>query len=192
MDTQRLILFVIFSFSALFLWEAWQRDHRPPVPQATTAQPAPKAGIDAPLPAGAVAPAVPGSTTAVVPTGEKVVIKTDLFVANIDTLGGVDHTFVLRGAAKLSHPVSGRALEVRTSEPGLTVYTAYQFVPGGVHPRYGGVALETEHFPDSPNHPEFPRTLLMPDETFTSTTTFRFSITTDQDMPTESRLPTLS
>jgi YidC/Oxa1 family membrane protein insertase len=90
MDTQRLILFVIFSFSALFLWEAWQRDHRPPVPQTTTAQPAPKAGIDAPSPGGTTAPAVPGAaTSAAVPVGEKVVVKTDLYVANIDTAGAV-------------------------------------------------------------------------------------------------------
>src|SRR5450631_325861 len=90
MDTQRLILFVIFSFSALFLWEAWQRDHRPPVPQTTTALPAPKAGIDAPSPGGTAAPAVPGAATAAaVPAGEKVVVKTDLYVANIDTAGGV-------------------------------------------------------------------------------------------------------
>ena len=89
MDTQRLILFVIFSFSALFLWEAWQRDHRPPVPPTTSAAPAPKAAIDAPLPSGQTAPAVPGSSPAAVPAGEKIVIKTDLFVANIDTVGGV-------------------------------------------------------------------------------------------------------
>ncbi len=89
MDTQRLILFVIFSFSALFLWEAWQRDHRPPVPQTTSAVPAPKAGIDAPLPSGTTAPPVPGSSPAAVPAGEKIVIKTDLFVANVDTVGGV-------------------------------------------------------------------------------------------------------
>jgi YidC/Oxa1 family membrane protein insertase len=88
MDTQRLILFVIFSFSALFLWEAWQREHRPALPQATTAQPAPKAAIDAPSPR-LTAPAVPGAPTAAAPAGEKIVVKTDLYVANIDTVGGV-------------------------------------------------------------------------------------------------------
>jgi YidC/Oxa1 family membrane protein insertase len=51
--------------------------------------PAPKAGIDAPVPSGATAPAVPGSSPAAVPTGEKIVVKTDLFVANVDTVGGV-------------------------------------------------------------------------------------------------------
>ena len=105
MDTQRLILFVIFSFSALFLWEAWQRDHKPPVPQATTAQPATKAGIDAPSPRGAAAPAIPGSTTAAVPTGETVVIKTDLYVANIDTMGAVLAQLAL-SAHRDTHDVS--------------------------------------------------------------------------------------
>ncbi len=93
MDTQRLILFVIFSFSALFLWEAWQREHRPPAPPPTVAQPA--SGVDAPVPSGAVAPAapaipgVPGAAGAAAPAGEKIVVKTDLYVADIDTVGGV-------------------------------------------------------------------------------------------------------
>jgi YidC/Oxa1 family membrane protein insertase len=105
MDTQRLILFVIFSFSALFLWEAWQRDHRPPVPQTTTAQPAAKTGIDAPLPAGTPPPAVPGAASTVVPAGEKVVIQTDLFVARIDTVGGVLTELALN-AHRDTHDVS--------------------------------------------------------------------------------------
>ena len=90
MDTQRLILFVIFSFSALFLWEAWQRDHRPPVPQTTSR----RAGTESRDRRAAAErrrrrPAVPGSSPAAVPAGEKIVIKTDLFVANVDTVGGV-------------------------------------------------------------------------------------------------------
>ncbi len=92
MDIQRLILFVIFSFSALFLWEAWQREHRPPVPVTSAAPPASKAtdAIPAP-PAGATAaPAVPGSTSSpALPAGETVVVKTDLYTAHIDTLGAV-------------------------------------------------------------------------------------------------------
>ena len=93
MDTRRLILFVIFSFSALFLWERWQAEHRPPIttPSAQTA--APSAGVDAPIPAGAsLAPlpgAVPGAVTASTPPSEKVVIKTDLYSASVDTLGAV-------------------------------------------------------------------------------------------------------
>jgi YidC/Oxa1 family membrane protein insertase len=91
MDTQRLILFVIFSFSALFLWEA--------------AQPAAKTGIDAPLPAGTPPPAVPGAAPTGVPAGEKVVIRTDLFVANIDTVGGVLTELALN-AHRDTHDVS--------------------------------------------------------------------------------------
>src|SRR5436853_41069 len=87
MDTQRLILFVIFSFSALFLWEAWQREHRPPVPPSAQA-PATQPGIEAPVPAGPAAPAVPGATP-VVAAGEKLAIKTDLYAANVETLGAV-------------------------------------------------------------------------------------------------------
>jgi len=99
MDTQRLILFVIFSFSALFLWEAWQRDHKPPVPVISSAPgTAPSSAIDAPRPSGSTAPgspgvpgvpAVPGTAPAAVQSGEKVSIRTDLFTAEIDTLGGV-------------------------------------------------------------------------------------------------------
>jgi YidC/Oxa1 family membrane protein insertase len=88
MDTQRLILFVIFSFSALFLWEAWQREHRPPVPQVATPTTATPAGIDAPTPSAATPGAVPGAATATSVAGEKVSIKTDLYTAVVDTLGG--------------------------------------------------------------------------------------------------------
>ena len=88
MDTQRLILFVIFSFSALFLWEAWQREHRPPVPQVATPTTATPAGIDAPTPSAATPGAVPSAATATSVAGEKVSIKTDLYTAVIDTLGG--------------------------------------------------------------------------------------------------------
>jgi YidC/Oxa1 family membrane protein insertase len=93
MDTQRLILFVIFSFSALFLWERWQADHRPPPPPIVQ-QPAPTPGSDAPVPGSAATPvpgAVPGAVaaTAATPPSEKIVIKTDLYTAEVDTLGAV-------------------------------------------------------------------------------------------------------
>jgi len=90
MDIQRLVLFVIFSFSALFLWEAWQREHRPPVPVTNPAPSTKAADVVPAAPAGpAAAPAVPGSTTPAVTAGETVVVKTDLYTAHIDTLGGV-------------------------------------------------------------------------------------------------------
>jgi YidC/Oxa1 family membrane protein insertase len=97
MDTQRLILLFIFGFSALMLWEAWQKETRPepaptptaqqgvptPKPAATVPQGAPDAGKQAP---GSSA-AVPGAAGAPV-KGETVKVRTDLFVAEIDTLGG--------------------------------------------------------------------------------------------------------
>ncbi|MFE1247340.1 aldose epimerase family protein [Streptomyces sp. NPDC058741] len=93
---------------------------------------------------------------------------------------GHDHNFVLdKGVtptpvevAELYEPVSGRVLTVATTEPGLQLYTADHlgepFAPGG------GVALETQHFPDSPNRPEFPTTVLRPGELFRSETVYGF------------------
>src|ERR1700751_4188943 len=90
MDTQRLILFAIFSFSALFLWERWQAEQHPPVP------PGAKTGSESPAPVaskptGSVAAptaAVPSGTSGPV-SGERIEIKTDRYVADVDTLGGV-------------------------------------------------------------------------------------------------------
>ena len=73
-------------------------------------------------------------------------------------------------AAVLASEKTGRKIEVWTTEPGMQVYDGY-YLPV----RNQGVALETQHFPDSPNHPEFPTTLVKPGETMTSTTEFRFS-----------------
>ncbi len=87
MDTQRLILFVIFSFSALFLWEAWQREHRPPVPQVASPTTPTPAGIDAPTPSAAATAAVPGGAAPASVSSEKISIKTDLYTATVDTLG---------------------------------------------------------------------------------------------------------
>lgn len=77
-------------------------------------------------------------------------------------------------AARLRDPGSGRMLEVVTTEPGLQFYSG-NFLNG---PRYGrgaGLCLETQHFPDSPNHPNFPSTVLGPEESYRSTTLYRFS-----------------
>jgi aldose 1-epimerase len=101
---------------------------------------------------------------------------------------GFDHNFVLDKPQPLSvaacalDPISGRTLEVRTTEPGMQLYTANSFDgtllgAGGRTIRQGdGYALETQHYPDSPNRPEFPSTILRPDETFRSTTIFRFGV----------------
>jgi len=98
MDTQRLILFVIFSFSALLLWEAWQKETRPPAPAIVT--PAQKAAPSADLPAAPMA--APATPPAVVPgagalpavagaagtSGKTITITTDLYRAEVDTTGG--------------------------------------------------------------------------------------------------------
>ncbi len=91
-----------------------------------------------------------------------------------------DDSLVL--AARLFEPASGRSLDVLTTEPGLQLYTGTaldgSFVgPSGRPYRRGDcVALETQHFPDSPNHRAFPSTVLRPGETFRSTTVFRFGV----------------
>jgi aldose 1-epimerase len=100
---------------------------------------------------------------------------------------GYDHCWVLDGggglalAATLDGPVSGRRLEVLTTEPGLQVYSG-NFLDGTVVGRGGraygrraGLCLETQHFPDSPNQPAFPSTLLVPGQAWRSTTVLRFS-----------------
>lgn len=98
---------------------------------------------------------------------------------------GYDHTFVLAGesrepAVELVEPVSGRRLEVYTTQPGVQVYTAnyldgsIEGKGGQVYRKHAGIALETQHFPDSPNHPAFPSTVLRPGETFESRTVYRF------------------
>jgi aldose 1-epimerase len=105
---------------------------------------------------------------------------------------GYNQNFVLRRsttpgelaeAAVLHDPDSGRTLTVTTTEPGLFLYTANfldtaRRMKGGVtYPLRAGVALETGHFPDSPNQPHFPSTTLMPGATFASRTVFAFSAT---------------
>ena len=101
-----------------------------------------------------------------------------------------DHNFVLRGkageltqAAAMRDPASGRRLEIWTTEPCMQMYGAQNMseqVPakaaGKTLCQYAGVALETQHYPDSPNHPEFPTTVLRPGETFRSRTEYRFSV----------------
>jgi aldose 1-epimerase len=100
---------------------------------------------------------------------------------------GYDHNFVLnRGgaltlAARVTEPVSGRMMEVLTSEPGVQFYTG-NFLDGTlkgkggkVYNRRSGLCLETQHFPDSPNKPSFPSTELKPGQRFSSTTVYRFS-----------------
>lgn len=103
-------------------------------------------------------------------------------------LGGYDHNFVLNSggkslalAARVSEPRTGRVMEVLTTEPGVQLYTANHLDgkltgTGGVsYLRHSALCLETQHFPDSVNHPKFPSTILRPGQTFKSTTAFRFA-----------------
>jgi len=101
---------------------------------------------------------------------------------------GYDHNFVLDSggealalSATVVEPRSGRKLEVFTTEPGMQLFTANGFSgklsgqSGQPYVQHGGLALEAQHFPDSPNQPEFPTTILRPGETYRSTTVYKFS-----------------
>jgi aldose 1-epimerase len=100
--------------------------------------------------------------------------------------GGYDHNFVLDNAeevdAMVYDPSTGRVLEVLTDQPGVQLYTGNflngtQTGHGGKIYNYrSGFCLETQHFPDSPNQQAFPSVILMPEEPFLSSTTFRFSV----------------
>jgi aldose 1-epimerase len=103
---------------------------------------------------------------------------------------GYDHNFVLEKsapgetvfAAKLYEPSGGRALKVYTSQPGIQVYTANYWdstvkgLQGKTYQKHGAVALETQAFPDSPNHPSFPDTILYPGQQYASKTIYEFGI----------------
>jgi len=121
-----------------------------------------------------------------IPTGEIASVKGTPFDfskptrigARIDQLkplpGGYDHNFVLDGppaslklAARVHDHASGRSLEVHTTEPGVQFFTAN-------HLNHAALCLETQHFPDSVHHANFPSTILRPGDTFRSTTIFTF------------------
>jgi aldose 1-epimerase len=103
---------------------------------------------------------------------------------------GFDHNYILRKskpgalelAARVSDPVSGRTLELSTTEPGVQVYSSNNLNGAAVSGAgtalraTDGIALETQHYPDSPNKPNFPSTELKPGETFTSTTLMHFTV----------------
>jgi len=103
--------------------------------------------------------------------------------------GGYDHCFVLRDAsdslklaAVLTEPVSGRKVEVYTTEPGIQFYSG-NFLTGSitgkggvVYARRFGLCLETEHFPDSPNQKQFPSVVLKPGETYKTSTVYKFGV----------------
>ncbi len=135
-----------------------------------------------------------------VPTGEIAPVKgTAMDFTEAHTIGerlsktglkpaGYDHNYVIRNggksltpAARAYEPVSGRVMEVLTTEPGVQLYTANHMdgsvvgTRGVTYPRHGGFCLETQHYPDSINKPNFPSVLLRPGKVFQSTTVFRFA-----------------
>jgi len=108
----------------------------------------------------------------------------------LEAAGGYDHNFVLNNAsapglhpaAVLYDPGSGRTMTVTTTEPGLQFYSG-NFLNGTVtgklgvsYAKYAGLCLETQHFPDSPNEPAFPSTVLRPGQTLHSTTLLTFGV----------------
>ena len=102
--------------------------------------------------------------------------------------GGYDHNYALdhgscaepAPSATVADPISGRFVEVFTTEPGVQLYTGnfldgIQGKGGARYDRHCGLCLETQHYPDSPNRPEFPSILLRPGETYRQVTEYRFS-----------------
>ena len=102
---------------------------------------------------------------------------------------GYDHCYVLNKkevgelsfAAKITEPVSGRTMEVYTTEPGVQLYTdnwadGYKGQNGATFPRRSGICFEAQHFPDSPNRPYFPSVVLNPNEQYKQKTIYKFGI----------------
>jgi len=126
-----------------------------------------------------------------IPTGEiKSVENTPMDFRNSRPIehGGYDHNFVLndydgslRLAARLYEPTSGRVLEILTTAPGIQFYSG-NFLDGSLigrggvpYEQYAGLCLEPQHFPDAPNHANFPSTTLRPGETYRHNSVYRFS-----------------
>ena len=84
-------------------------------------------------------------------------------------------------AAKITEPVSGRTMEVYTTEPGVQLYTdnwatGYKGQNGATFPRRSGICFEAQHFPDSPNRPYFPPVVLKPGEQYKQKTIYKFGV----------------
>jgi aldose 1-epimerase len=141
------------------------------------------------IPTGEIAPVAgtPFDFTSPHPIGERIDQDDQQLVLGL----GYDHNFVLneppagqalRPAARVVDPASGRVLEVATSEPGVQFYSGNQLdgtlvgTGGAAYRRRAGFALETQHFPDSPNQPGFPSTVLRPGQIYQSATVYRFSV----------------
>jgi aldose 1-epimerase len=141
------------------------------------------------IPTGEIAPVAgtPFDFTTLRPIGERI----DEDDQQLEFGLGYDHNYVLdpppagqslRPAARVTDPASGRALEVLTSEPGIQLYSGNQLdgtlvgTGGAAYGRRSGLALETQHFPDTPNQPGFPSTVLRPGQVYRSVTVYRFSV----------------
>ncbi|HEU4711443.1 MAG TPA: aldose epimerase family protein [Pyrinomonadaceae bacterium] len=127
-----------------------------------------------------------------IPTGEIQSVDgthMDFRTARVIGNGGYDHNFVLddwdhgalRLVARLREPKSGRVMEVLTTEPGIQFYSG-NFLDGSLkgkggvaYEKYAGLCLETQHFPDTPNHPNFPTTVLRAGDEYRQTTIYKFT-----------------
>jgi len=133
-----------------------------------------------------------------IPTGELKNVKGTPFdfqkpekigarIKQID-IGGYDHNFVLKGkagkmqvAAEVYEPTSGRVMKIETTEPGIQFYSGnfldgtLKGKEGKIYNKHGAFCLETQHYPDSPNHPNFPTTTLKPGEKYETVTIHTFS-----------------
>jgi aldose 1-epimerase len=131
------------------------------------------------IPTGALAPVAGTAMGFMTPTA--------IGARIVDVKGGYDHNYVLMDggaamtlAARVYEPESGRVMEISTVEPGIQFYSG-NFLDGTitgkggwVYRKHWGFCLETQHFPDSPNHPDFPTTVLKPGETYKTLTIHKF------------------
>jgi aldose 1-epimerase len=144
------------------------------------------------IPTGDISPVAgtPFDFRTPMPIGARIDLRQN---AQIRYGGGYDHNFVLnRGnagpdslahAAHVVEPSTGRTLDIFTTEPGIQFYSG-NFLDGTITGKSGhvyrhryGLALETQHYPDSPNHPNFPSTILRPGQQYRSRTIFAFGVT---------------
>lgn len=127
-----------------------------------------------------------------IPTGEIRSVegtRMDFRMGRVIAEGGYDHNYVLndwqpgliRSVARLSDPKSGRVMEVLTTQPGIQFYSG-NFLDGSLigkggvaYQKYAGLCLETQHFPDSPNHSNFPSTVLRAGQPYDETTIYKFT-----------------
>ena len=127
-----------------------------------------------------------------IPTGEISAVAgtpMDFRTGRMIAPGGYEHNFVLndwkhgslRSVARLRERVSGRVMEVLTTQPGIQFYSG-NFLDGSLigkggvaYEKYAALCLETQHYPDAPNHPNFPATVLRPGETYSELTVYKFT-----------------